>query len=164
MEQENADILRRNIRDILSYDQHCLHVLYMQAERVEMLVARDQAQVIIKSLISAGHSVVNDYSIVGMQVRQERSSKEQLQRRNEKCAHRALTRTLSRGNLGGGMNLFYEKRQEKVKDTFAHVFTAKRRAEFDLEYIVLPKSCLQSRPPPRTQVPDGAEVQLRPCR
>jgi len=40
MEHEKASILRRNIRNILNDDQHCLHVRYMQADRVELLVPR----------------------------------------------------------------------------------------------------------------------------
>lgn len=79
LKQEKADFLRKTLRDILNDDRNFLHVRYMQAERVEMLVPRHQAQAIFKSLIKVGQSVVNKYFIAGMQVRQDRSSEEQFQ-------------------------------------------------------------------------------------
>lgn len=60
MEHEKAGILRWKLQNILGDDQHCLHVRYMQADRVELLVPHYQAQSVIKSLTTVGHSVIND--------------------------------------------------------------------------------------------------------
>lgn len=76
MEHEKAGILRRNIRNILSDEQHCLHVRYMQTERVELLPSLHQTESVKECLIKLGHSIVKDCSIVGMQVRRGGSSEE----------------------------------------------------------------------------------------
>ena len=81
-----------------------------------------------------GHSIVNDYSIDGMQVRREGNNDEKRQRRNAYCAHRALTRTLNRGNLGRSVMLFYKKKRDDIEEAFPEVFTDKGQADFELEY------------------------------
>lgn len=94
IEHEKAGTLRRNLRNILSDYEHCLHVHYMQAEIVKLLVPRHHAEAIIKNLIKVVHSVFNDYDIAGVQVRRDDSSEKHGKRCNAHCAHRALTRTL----------------------------------------------------------------------
>ena len=140
MEHEKAGILRRNLKNILRDDQHCFHIRYMQAERVELLVPRHQAQAVKDRLIQVGHAVVNDYSIDGMQVRREGNDEEKRRRRNAYCAHRALTRTLNRGNLGRSVTLFYQKKRDDIEAAFPKVFTDKGREEFDLDYGVPTKT------------------------
>lgn len=118
MKHEKTGILRRKISNILSNHQYYLHVRYVQAERVELLVPRQKAQAIIQNLIKVGHSVGSDYSIAGMQVRRGESYEKQFQRRNAYCGHHALTQTLSRGNLGRRVTLLYKKKRTEVEDAF----------------------------------------------
>lgn len=77
----------------------------MQADRVEILVPRHQAQPIIETLIKAGNSVVSDYSILRIKIRRDGGSEEKRQRRSAYYAHRALEHTLRRGNLGRSVTL-----------------------------------------------------------
>ena len=125
MAHEKAAILRSNVQNILRKDQHCLHVLYMQTDRVEMVVPRHQAQGVTQSLINVGHSVVSDYSIAGMQVRRDGSSEDKSQRCNTYYAHRALTRTLDKGNLGRSVTLFYKNKRVEIEAAFPDVFKVK---------------------------------------
>ena len=157
MEHEKASILRRNIRNILNDDQHCLHVRYMQADRVELLVPRHQEQAVIQRLTKVGHSVVNNYSVEGIQVRRDGTSEDQRQRRNAYCDHRAMTRTLNRGNLGRSVTLFYAKKRDAIEAEFPQVFTTKGQAEFDLEYGVHPE-----KNPPTTTTAHGSHARVQP--
>lgn len=54
MEHEKANILRRNLRNILGDYQHCLYVRYMRADIVDLLLPRHQTHSIIKRLIKVG--------------------------------------------------------------------------------------------------------------
>jgi len=108
----------------------------MQADKVELLVPRHQAQAIIDRLILVGHTVVNNYSIEGLQVRRDGRDEEQRKRRNAYCARRALKRTLDKGNLGRTVTLFYEKKMADIQAAFPDVFTIKGQSEFDLEFGV----------------------------
>lgn len=134
MEHEKAVILRKNTCNILCAKQHCLHVRYIYAENVKLLVLKHQEQEVIKSMINVGHSVVSDNSILGMQVRRDGSNDETRQRRNSYCAHRALTRTVKRGNLAKSVTLFCKKEIKEVEAAFQAVFTPKDQAEFDQFY------------------------------
>lgn len=110
VEHEEDVILSRNLRNILGDDQRCLHVRYMQAYRVKvLLIVLHQAKAFVKRLIKVLNSAVKDYSIAEMQVRRYGNSKEQRQRHNEYFAHRALTRALRRRNLGQKVTFLYTK-------------------------------------------------------
>lgn len=132
MKHKKAGILRRNIRNILGDYQHCLYVRYVQEYRVKMLVTRHQEQAGIKSITSVGQSVVNEYSIAGMQARLNGSSEKQHQMRNAYCAHHELPRTLRPGNPGRSVTIFYTQKRSEFKAAFPFVFTPKRQAKFDL--------------------------------
>lgn len=118
MEHEKAGVLRRNLSIIISGGQHCLHVAYMQAKRLKLLMTRHQEKAIIKSLIKVGHSA-------GMEVHRYGSSEEHRQLRSVYCAHRALTPTLSRGNLGQSVILLFKKKRAEVEGSLPVSFYCK---------------------------------------
>lgn len=98
MKHKKTRILRRSLRNILGDGHHCLHVRYMQADGVDLLVSRHQKQALIKGLTRIGHSIVNYFPIAGIGVRLYESSEEQRLWRNAYCAHRTLSRTLRPGD------------------------------------------------------------------
>lgn len=133
MKHERASEIRADIRMILKPDKskesqttddpppeilHALHVRYMQEDKMELIVPRNQAQPITQRLIKVGHSMVRNCSLLGMQVRRKESSEDKWELHNAYCARRALKRALSRGIFGRSWTLFYGKRLRRWRLSF----------------------------------------------